>query len=108
MKPNTSQFEILVFTNSSISKRQLAEKDSSVTNTSLSSTEELEKQCWAGFLSELLPEVISSFDPELNNYIWSIIAESNCINVNMGPYPQAVASQTSLDPHYFLTEFIMS
>lgn len=108
MKPDTSQLEILMFTNTSVSKRQLAEIKSESGNPVLSPAEELEKQCWAGLLSELLPEIITSFGPGHNNYIWSIIAEKNFIRISMGPLPQPIASQTALDLYLFLPVFLMN
>lgn len=108
MKPNTTQLEILLFTNSSVSKKQLAEKNSDPSNNTLSPAEELQKQCWAVPLSELLPEIISSFDRNRNIYIWAIITENNFIRISMGAYPQQIASRTSLDPHFFLSEFLMN
>lgn len=108
MKPNTAHLEILLFTNTGISKRQLAEKNSELPNNTLSPAEELEKQCWAGVLPYLLPEFISPIDLNRDNYIWSIIAENNFINISIGACPQVIASCTSLDPHYFLTEKLMS
>jgi hypothetical protein len=108
MKPNTAQLEILMLTNTSVSKRQLAEKKGETCRNILSPTEELEKQCWAGLLSELLPEVITPFGQPQNNYIWSIIAESNFIRISLGPYPQPMISRTALEPHVFLAEVLLS
>lgn len=108
MKPETSQLEILMFTNTSVSKRQLAEIKSEPRNPVLSPAEELEKQCWTGLLSEVLPETILSFRLGCKNYIWSIIAERNFIRISIGPYPQPVASQTALDPNLPLPGFLMN
>jgi hypothetical protein len=108
MKHDTLQLEILLFTNTSFSKRQLACEKKESRNDTLSEGEELEKQCWAGLLPELLPEIIIPMEKPQNNYIWSILAESNFIRISIGPYPQPMISRTALDPHVFLSGVLLS
>ncbi|HVT84766.1 MAG TPA: hypothetical protein VHD35_06170 [Chitinophagaceae bacterium] len=108
MKPNTEQLEILLFTNSSTSKRRLAEQKSKSFDKMLSPVEELQKQCWAGLLSELLPDIIASFRSNQNSYIWSITAENYCIRINIGLYPQRIAGHTVLNPRVFLEKFLLN
>lgn len=109
MKPNTSRQEILIFTRTALSKRQLAEKnDGKVPGSSLSPAYELERICWAGLLYEILPEVVSSSEPGCSNYIWEIVPAENFIRIAMGPCPEQTPAETSIDPHLFLLNFFMN
>ena len=109
MKANTIQQEILVLIRTSLSKRQwAAKKEDESANRSLSPAEELEKVCWAGLLYELLPEIVPFPGKNCNNYIWEIRAEKNFIRIMMGPCPQPIFQNTSLDPHLFLQNSLMN
>lgn len=109
MKPNTSRQEILIFTGTTFSKRQLAEKnDGKVPGSSLSPADELERVCWAGLLYEILPEVVSSPEPGCSNYIWEIVPAENFIRIAMGPCPEQAPGETSIDPHLFLLNSFMN
>lgn len=99
----------MVLIGTSLSKRQWAEKKGDkTTNNPLSPAEELEKICWAGLLYDLLPEVVPSPGKNCSNYIWEIRAAKNFIRIMMGPYPQSIFQNSSLDPHLFLQNSLMN
>lgn len=101
MKPETINQEILLFTQSSFCNRPFCKRNSDQENPeSYSSMEELEKACWDGMLTELLPELFD--DP--HNYTWKTASGINFLSVSLGPYPSTIEKQSSLDPYLFLHE----
>ena len=109
MKQQTTRHEILMFTGTSLSKRELCEKNgNSEIDAGISPAEKLEKACWAGLLFELLPELADITPDKSKTYIWNIMRGEHFLHISLGPYPAAEEKDTSLDPYFFLPAFYMS
>ncbi|HYM95633.1 MAG TPA: hypothetical protein VET23_15955 [Chitinophagaceae bacterium] len=109
MKPQINYQEILMFTGTSFSKKQLCElNEATEKSTALSPAEQLEKACWAGLLFDLLPELVNSPTANDKSYIWNILAADHFICINLSPYPFAEESKTSIDPYSFLSTFSLT
>jgi hypothetical protein len=102
MKPETINQEILLFTNSSFCNRPFSRRNDSDNSGNYSSMEEIERACWDGMLTELLPELFDN--AQHNNYIWKTTSGINFLSINVGSYSQGVEKQNSLDPYFFLHE----
>ena len=105
MKPIITNQEILLFTNTCFSNRELCNLDNNNGPDTNSYTEELEKACWSGMLFEMLPELTASSFCGCKMFIWNILTAGHFILVNQGSYPHPVESETSVDPHLFLGSF---
>jgi hypothetical protein len=103
MKPQTQNHEILLFTNTSFSRRQLCEREDDFNNKPSNPSEEMEKACWSGLLFEMLPDILEA--PTNNNmsFIWEVVPVSKFIRINVGATPQPVEHETSVDPYFFLS-----
>lgn len=98
MNTQTTRQEILLLTGSELSKRQYCEKlQETFSHTSLSSSELLEKACWDGLLPEILPGVIDK-----NCFTWKIVSAEKFICISLGPYPEPVPSETTINPFSLL------
>lgn len=104
MKPASNTHEILLFTTTSFSKRQLCEKDPEDKNGSRSSTEQLEAACWNGLLEDLLKEVIPAPTPDHKLFLWEVEREKSYLRLSMGETRPIFEDSAALDPHIFLTE----
>ena len=103
MKPTITNQEILLFAGTSFSSRQFTIKDPDGKDaTGYSPMENLEKACWAGMLSEILPELVGCPSPDNKTYIWHILSAEHFLRISMGPYPALIENETSVDPYFFL------
>ena len=103
MKPIITSQEILLFTNTSFSNRELSNPDTANNKPEINSyREELEKACWAGMLFELLPELTTYSFSGCKMFIWNILTAGHFLLINQGSYPHPVENETSVDPHLFL------
>ena len=103
MKPIITNQEILLFTNTCFSNRELCNLDTNNNTPETNSyREELEKACWAGMLFEMLPELTAYSTSGCKMFIWNILTAGHFILVNQGSYPHPVENETSVDPHLFL------
>jgi len=99
MKQPTNQ-EIILFTNTSFTKRELCEKNDITRELKGTTADELEKACWSGLLFEMLPDI---FEAKAQNlYIWKVNQAEQFIRIVMGTTPGSLEYETSIDPHFFL------
>jgi hypothetical protein len=98
-----NQQEIMFFTNTSFSQRQLFEKESKSNNReSFNEAEHLEEACWNGMLDELLPGVIQKASSGMDLYIWRIYHMNTCILIDLTEIPEVMDGYYSIDPHYYM------
>ena len=102
MKPTNIHHEILFFTGTSLAGRQLADNKENSSGKTYSAIEELEKACWNGIIHEMFPEILSSFYPRCESFLWHVLAGKNFLYINIGPNPVAAEHDTSIDPYFFL------
>lgn len=99
--------EIILFTGTSFSSREFILKDKNVRDAmDCSQIENLEKACWAGLLNELLPELVGNPSANASSFIWHIMSGEHFLRISMGPYPQHVENENSIDPYFFLIKMI--
>jgi len=103
MKTTNTHHEILFFTATSLANRQLADTKENNSGKTYSPIEELEKACWNGIIHEMFPEILSSFYPRCQSFLWHVLAGKNFLYINIGPNPVAAQHDTSIDPYFFLT-----
>lgn len=101
MKQQTSHYEILLFTGTGFSRREFSSREEN--SKKLSGIEELEKACWAGMLSEILPEVMPEEGSGKGIYIWNILNGKNYLYITIGPYQMVTDNETTIDPYFFLS-----
>jgi len=101
MKPNTINQEVLLFTGTSFSKRQLCEREHPNRNDPANSSEELQKACWSGMLFEMLPDLVEN--AFVKTFIWAVIPAETFIRIRLGSTPDSIESETSIDPYFLLT-----
>ena len=102
MKPQTTNYEILLFTGTGFSNRKFSSKDDEKENgRQLSVIEQLEKACWDGMLYEMFPEILGSFSAKCESFIWNIMSGKNFLHISIGPAPSVVENETSIDPYFY-------
>jgi hypothetical protein len=102
MKTTNTYHEILLFTGTSLVSRQLADTKENNSDKTHSPIEELEKACWNGIIHEMFPEILSSFYPRCQSFLWHVLAGKNFLYINIGPNPVAAEHDTSIDPYFFM------
>jgi len=102
MKTTNTHHEILFFTSTSLASRQLANNKENSSGNTYSAIEELEKACWNGIIHEMFPEILTSFYPKCQSFLWHVLTGKNFLYINIGPNPVTAAHETSIDPYFFL------
>lgn len=99
---NTNQ-EILLFTGTSFTNRELCSRENEKDNIGKASPmEELERACWDGMLNEMFPKIKCPAFPQNENYIWKVMPGIHFLRINMGGYPPKQDYETTLDPYFFM------
>jgi len=105
MKLQTQNQEILLFTNTSFSKRELCENDDRTgSEPKQSLAEQLEKACWSGLLFEILTGTINN--NLRTNFIWKVVQAEEFFRIETGTSPLSYEIHTSIDPYFFLDSWI--
>ena len=107
MKKSTvsNVLEILLFTSTTFSKRELCEKNTSDSNPNLAPKEQLEAACWNGMLDELLPEILHDRSFSEKIFLWQIEMQTSYLRLGMAPCPFVLENQFTVDPyHLFATQ----
>ena len=102
MKTTNIHHEILFFTGTSLASRQLADTKENSNGKTYSAIEELEKACWNGIIHEMFPEILSSFYPKCQSFLWHVLTGKNFLYINIGPNPVTAEHDTSIDPYFFM------
>jgi len=101
MKTQTTNYEIMLFTGTGFTSREICSKDENDKGRKLSPVEELEKACWDGLLYEMFPEILGSFSAKCESFIWRIINGKNFLLISIGSSPSIVENETSIDPYFY-------
>ena len=104
MKPETLIQEILLFTTTSFSQRQLCETNLKDDNNNLSATEQLEAACWNGLLPEILPEILHAADFHERLFMWQVDMRKTYLRISIAERPPVFKMRFALDPHIFLSK----
>jgi hypothetical protein len=98
---NSIQQEILLITNSSLSKRSFCEKNSAEDSSRFSNVEQLENACWNGMLEEFLPGLILTVEGK-TLFLWEIQNAKNFLHIDLCDQPNFINRELSIDPYLFL------
>ena len=102
MKTTNTHHEILFFIDTSLASRQLSDTKENINGKTNSAIEELEKACWNGIIYEMFPEILSSFYPKCQSFLWHVLSGKNFLYINIGPNPVKAEHDTSIDPYFFM------
>jgi hypothetical protein len=102
MKTDSTILEILLFTTTSFSQRQLCETDARDRDNNLAPAEQLEAACWNGLLHEMLPEVLYAPNSHEKLFLWQVDMRENYLRISMAACPPVLEEYFTLDPHIFL------
>ena len=97
MNTDTLQQEIMFLTGTTLSQRELSDRDGKNDGKDLSESEKLEKAFWEGLLDDVLPEIISN----KKLHIWQIGDTETSLQIELSEYPSK-QKQFSINPYYFL------
>jgi hypothetical protein len=98
---NSVQQEILLMTNSSLSKRSFCEKNSTEASSGFSNVERLENACWNGMLEEFLPGMILTVEGK-TLLLWEIQNAKSFLHIDLCDQPNFINKELSIDPYLFL------
>jgi hypothetical protein len=103
MKNDTSQLEILLVASTSLTRREMCEKEASQESKDLSAEEQLEQACWNGLLHDLLPEMMQPETPGRGYFIWHIRQGQSLLQIQLSNSVVLMETQDSIDPWLFLS-----
>lgn len=101
MKPNATQQEILIHTDTQFAHRQWADRDASGSE-NLSAREKLEKACWDGLVRELIPELDMTLNTGKKLWLWQVHETHSFMALDFYEYPGPKDNRASIDPYLFL------
>jgi hypothetical protein len=102
MKTTSIHHEILLFAGTSLAGKPLVNTWENGNGKTYSAIEELEKACWNGMIHEMFPEILSSFYPKCECFMWHVLTGKNFLYINIGPNPVMTEHDTSIDPYFFM------
>jgi hypothetical protein len=102
METNSTQQEILLFTGTTFSAGQWADKDGAADAAPLNEKEKLAAACWNGLLLELLPEIYRQPANTEKLYLWHIREGISFLELDLGTAPTLIDGPSSIDPYLFL------
>ena len=102
MNQTNLQHEIILFTGTSLTNKQLTNTEENINGRKYSAIEELEKACWNGILYEMFPEILGSTYPKCQSFLWHVLTGKNFVYINIGETPVAAEHDTSIDPYFFM------
>ena len=102
MNQKTTHHEIVLFTGTGLTSKQLADNEESGQAKNFSAIEELEKACWNGIIYEMFPEILGSLYPKCQSFLWQVLTGKNFLYINIGPNPVMAEHGTSIDPYFFM------
>ena len=108
MKTNSINHELLLFTSTTFSKRQLCEINEQGNMHTLPTAQQLEMACWNGMLDELLPEIMQIPFCTEKLYLWDIEIEKTFLKINRGVSQPTPDDDYSIDPHFFFYKLQMN
>lgn len=100
--PDTYRHEILLFTGTSFTNKQLTNTEENRNGRKYSAIEELEKACWNGILYEMFPELLGCTYPKCQSFLWHVLTGKNFLYINIGATPALAEHETSIDPYFFM------
>jgi len=103
-----SQLEILLFTNTSFSSKQLSNRDGLDSKCSDEETSNLEEACWNGLLWETLPEIYLGAGTQKELVLWKIIQGDNFLELDYGKLLNSKDNTYSINPYLFLRPILQS
>ena len=106
METKSTQQEILLFTNTSFSLRQLSGNGPSA-DKHLTTREMLEEACWNGLIWEILPEICEKPN-DLSLTLWEINVANSFFDLKFSEFPEEVENKHSLDPYKFIQELYLN
>jgi hypothetical protein len=108
MKKHTVQQEILLVTNTTLSKRELCEMNATNHKRPLSNTEQMEEACWNGLLNELLPEIMERSGDGKELFLWHIRTTKSLLQITLSESTVSVEKQFSIDPCFFVPFLLLT
>ena len=96
----TIQQEILLFTDTHFSQREMCEKLETDNRSSYSAKDKLQEACWNGLLSDMLPELMDN----KKLFIWQIQEGKSFLCIDLSEQPAYNEPFFSLNPYQFLAE----
>ena len=104
---NSVQQEILLMTNSSLSKRNFCEKNSPESGKHFSNAERLEQACWNGMLDEFIPGMVMHLEGK-TLFLWEIQTAKSFLHIDLCDQVPSADKEHSIDPYNFLSHLNFS
>ncbi len=103
MKQKNIQQEVLLYTETSLVRKILIDKNGH--NENASKEDELEQAVWNGLLDEMLPEIMQPVQRRKSElFIWKINTEENSLMIDLAEAPDIIEYPYSINPCLFLSE----
>jgi hypothetical protein len=101
METNSTQQEILVFTNTSFSSGDWCKKEAAENEKKNSQKEKLMEACWNGMITEMLPEICEqTVDKSIS--LWKINEGNGFLDLRFAKLPATTEDEWTLNPYVFM------
>jgi len=101
MKTNSTQQEILLFTNTKFCSRPWCDQYEPGLTQKLSDKEKLEEACWRGLITDMMPEICErTYDASIT--LWEINKADSFLDLQYGEFPKQIEKELSVNPYVFM------
>lgn len=94
-------------TNSSLSNRNLCERNSNESAKHFSNVERLEQACWNGMLDEFLPGLVIHLEGK-TLFMWEIQTAKSFLHIDLCDQIPSADKESSIDPYIFLNHLMLN
>ena len=103
MKQESTQQEVLLFTGTTFSQRELNDKNDQDNNRLFKSAKEQWKEgCWNGLLADVLPEIFEKPGISRKLFLWNVYEGDFFLGLEMGEQLTEPEAVFSINPTLFL------
>jgi len=103
MKSESTQQEILLFTGTTFSQRELSDKnDEDNSRLFKSAREQWKEGCWNGLLADILPEIFEKPGVSKKLFLWNVYEGDSYLGLEMGEQLTEPEGEYSINPALLL------
>lgn len=103
MKKDSTQQEILLFTTTTFSQRELSDNNGQDGNRLFKTAKEQWKEgCWNGLLADLLPEICEQSSISRKLFLWNVYEGDFYLALEMGEQLAEPEAELSINPAVFV------
>jgi hypothetical protein len=103
-----TQLEILLFTGTRFSSKQLVEKNDERPQNNLSKNDRLVEASWNGLFREALPELYGNSENDKKLFLWNVMQARHFLALDYAEMSQDSEKLLSMNPYNFMGAQLLS